>query len=115
MTGMGDQAEVEEISGHQFLQDIRGIQQAHDDKLAEIEAAKERKKAARDNGMRQEFTGDPKRPIRWRNRLKHAAAQALVEPVEPASATHPSAKIAPAAKPEPVNDRGGPAPGKRAS
>lgn len=115
MTGMGDQAEVEEISGHRFLQDIRGIQQAHDDKLAEIEAAKERKKAARDSGLRQEYTGDPKRPIRWRNRLKHAAAQALVEPVEPASATHPSSKIAATTEPTPVNDRGGPAPGKRAS
>ena len=115
MTGIGEQAKFEAISGHQFLQDIRAIQQAHDDKLAEIEATKERKKAARDNGLRQEYTGDPKRPFRWRNRLKNAAAQALVEPPEAPLATHPSSKVAAAPKPAPVNDRGGPAPGKRAS
>ncbi|MEO0393404.1 MAG: hypothetical protein AAF213_09165, partial [Pseudomonadota bacterium] len=122
MKGMGALAEVEEISGHQFLQDIRAIQKGHDEALAAIEAEKERKKAARDSGLRQEYTGNRQQPFRWRNRLKGAADQALAQaitadkPGTQPSATigHPSSKL-PAAPQKPVNDCGGPAPGKRAS
>ncbi|MEM6902331.1 MAG: hypothetical protein AAF556_03735 [Pseudomonadota bacterium] len=110
MTGIGEQAEVEPISGGQFLREVEGIQATHDAHAAQEAAAKDPLKRP-SKGPIQTFTGNPKDPIRWKNRTKAAAERALATGAEggakPEAAVdepHPSSKTAPATSP--ANDPG---------
>ncbi|MBV6634199.1 MAG: hypothetical protein KI792_14325 [Alphaproteobacteria bacterium] len=105
MTGIGEHAEVEPISGGQFLREVEAIQATHDAKAAQEAAAKDPTKRP-SKGPVAEFTGDPKRPIRWRNRTKVAAEKALAGGTAPAPVEepHPSSKTAAAA--DAANDKG---------
>ena len=44
MTGIGNKAAVEPISGEQFLSEIKVIQTIHDEKMAEEAAEQDRKR-----------------------------------------------------------------------
>ena len=99
MTGIGNNAAVEPISGEQFLSEIKVIQTIHDEKMAEEAAEQEKKTLGRDSGIRAEWHVSGGKPnLRWRNRLKAAADKAISEgeaataAAEEAQTPHPSSK-----------------------
>jgi hypothetical protein len=104
----GCETEVQHLTGEQFLAEIQEIQ----DQFAARKQvdARNRLNGPDVNGLRAEFTGDRRQPIRWRNRLKGAAETAL-EAGDPAdqplksSAADPTSPV-PQAKAAPANDRG---------